>query len=207
MIDSHCRAPFQKAFIDPVFKFFPLLLRISPFYITLLAMFCGALAAPLLFFKQTWLALFFILFSAYCDILDGSLAREAKKSSNAGAVLDVFCDRFVEFCIILGLYLFDPARALYCLLMLGSAYLCVCSFLLVAIFKKNNSQKSFHYSPGLIERTEAFFLFTAMLVFPKLFILLALAFTILTAFTAFVRIGEFFIQDLDIVEDEPKYKH
>lgn len=69
-------------------------------------------------------------------------------------------DRVVEFVVVLALWFVAPQqRGLWCLLMLGSMLLCITSFLVVGIFSENQSQKSFHYSSGLMERAEAFSFF------------------------------------------------
>lgn len=125
-------------------------------------------------------------------MLDGSLARHQNKTSPIGAALDITADRLVEFAIILGLFLIDPhKRGLLCLLMLGSVLLCITTFLVVGIFSENQSEKGFHYSPGLMERTEAFAFFALMMLFPIYFTPLAAIFSALTFFTAGKRLYEF----------------
>lgn len=59
-------------------------------------------------------------------------------------------------------------RGLWCMLTLGSMLLCITSFLVVGIFTENQSQKSFHYSPGLMKRAEAFSFFIAMMIWPAI---------------------------------------
>ena len=65
------------------------------------------------------------------------------------------------------------------------------SFLVVGIFSENKSQKGFHYSPGLMERPEAFLFFAMMMLLPTLFSALALLFTFLVFLTAGLRVLEF----------------
>lgn len=130
--------------------------------------------------------------SGFCDTLDGSLARAKNLSSPRGAVLDIVSDRLVELAILIGLYLYAPQeRGLLVIGMLGGAFLCVTTFLVVGIFQENHSEKSFHYSPGIMERTEAFIFFSLMILLPPFFASLAILFIGLTSLTAFIRITQF----------------
>ncbi len=191
LIDSFLRSKYQTLCIDPVLKH-ALVIRLHPQSVTIAACFFGLLFCPLLLLELNWAALAALVFSGYLDTLDGSLARQRKLSSPKGAVLDILCDRFVEFSTLLGLFLVAPdTRALPCLLMLGSILLCVTSFLVVGIFTGNESEKSFHYSPGIIERTEAFIFFIAMTLWPALFTALGYLFAGLVFLTAILRAYQF----------------
>ena len=75
--------------------------------------------------------------------------------------------------------------------MLGSILLCITSFLVVGIFTPNHSSKSFHYSPGLIERAEAFLFFIVMIFVPYYFTFFAFLFATLVALTALIRLWQF----------------
>jgi len=98
----------------------------------------------------------------------------------------------VEFAVILGLFFVDAnERALPSLVMLGSILLCITTFLVVGIFVENQSVKSFFYSPGLIERAEAFIFFSIMILFPSTFMVAAYLFSALTFFSAIFRFWEF----------------
>lgn len=192
MIDSYYRSPYQKLFLEPLLKR-GVFDALSPKLVTLLALTSGILVPLFLLMHQSLVAFFCLLASGFFDTLDGSLARHRNTTSSKGAVLDITSDRIVEFAVILGLYLYAPeTRALSCFWMLGSVFLCVTPFLVVAIFQKNNSEKSFHYSPGLIERAEAFLFFSCMILFPSLFLFLATLFTGLVLFTALIRIKKYF---------------
>ena len=191
MIGTNFRKPFQIALVDPVVSKLAST-KFSPAIFTLAALAAGLLTIPALAFGSPLVAVFFLLLSGYFDVLDGSYARLTGKVTPQGAVLDIISDRIVEFAVIAGLALVEPSSRLpYCFLMLGSCYLCVTSFLVVGIFSANNSHKSFHYSPGIMERTEAFILFTAMILFPNTFTTLSLLFTALVTLTAISRILEF----------------
>lgn len=133
------------------------------------------------------------MISGFLDTLDGSLARHLKIASPQGAALDIICDRITEFAIILGLYAVDPnTRALSTIMMLGSILICVTSFLVVGVFVEKSAEKSFFYSPGLIERAEAFIAFAIMILFPSLFTIVSFVFSFLVLITAAVRMHQFF---------------
>lgn len=191
MIDSFFRSPYQKRVIDPLLKWNPLK-GVSPSLVTSLGLGVGLFVPLFLAWGFSLLALGALLFSGFLDTLDGSLARTQNLTSNKGAVLDIVSDRIVESGVILGLFLYDPARGLLCILMLIGVTICVTSFLIVSLFSENHSEKSFHYSPGLIERAEAFIFFSLLIVFPALFIPLATLFTVLMFITTFQRVYQFY---------------
>ncbi len=102
-------------------------------------------------------------------------------------------DRVVEILIVLALFIVDPLnRGGACLGMLASMLLCIITFLVVGVFTKNNSQKIFHYSGGLMERAEAFIFFLAMMIWPSYFLALSYTFSILVLMTTIIRLKEYY---------------
>lgn len=189
MIDSYYRHFYQQVCIEPLLPFF---YRFSPQTLTLTSCLFGISVCPLLGYGFPWIAFLALLLSGFLDTLDGSLARYLNVISSKGAALDILCDRIVETAVIVGLFFVDPeTRGLSSLLMLGSILLCVTSFLVVGIFVENQSAKSFFYSPGLIERSEAFIFFSIIILFPATFLIASYLFTVLTCLTALVRLWEF----------------
>lgn len=192
MIDTYCRNFYQKIFIDPLLQR-KRLDKLTPNLLTELSCIFGVIVCPLIAFGHPFMAVLFLLISGFLDTLDGSIARHRKISTVQGAVMDIISDRLVEFSVLLGLFFVEPnSRGFSCMLMLGSAYLCITSFLIVGVFTKNNSQKSFFYSWGLIERSEVFIFFLLMILFPSQFFLLSSIFTAGVFLTAFIRIWQFF---------------
>lgn len=190
MLNHYFQAHYQRLLVDPVVKYCNL--RCAPVQITLLAGLIGLAIFPALKFNMPVLATLLLLISGFLDTVDGVLARKQGAVSNWGAVLDIFVDRVVELTVIFALFSLDPVhRGWICLLMLGSMLLCITSFLVVGIFTHNDSAKSFHYSPGLMERAEAFIFFSLMIWFPKYITELALLFTGLTLWTALRRMKQF----------------
>lgn len=192
MIDSFFRTLYQKKMVQPILK--PLHF-VSPYFVTFAALIFGMSIIPALAFNSPKVALCLLVLSGYFDTLDGSLARAHNRMTEKGAVLDIVFDRIVEFSVIFALTLVDPpSRSLIALLMLGSVLICITSFLVVGIFTANQSEKGFHYSPGIIERTEAFLFFSLMILFPSQFTPLGLLFVGLVLLTSAVRIWQFFHQ-------------
>lgn len=190
MIEEYCRQYYQKHFVNPLAC--RLSNRVKPNHITCLSGLFGILVLPALFFHHAMLAIACLLLSGYCDTLDGTLARFHHETSDWGSSLDITIDRLVEWVVVFALWSLSPSeRGLWSLLMLGSMLLCITSFLVVGIFSVNHSQKSFHYSPGLMERAEAFFFFILMILLPAAFELLALLFTVLVTLTAVIRLVQF----------------
>ncbi|MFQ5729421.1 MAG: CDP-alcohol phosphatidyltransferase family protein [Waddliaceae bacterium] len=191
MIDSHFRSPYQTLMIDPLLCKLAKL-NIRPHIYTWIALISGAAILPALYYQKFFLAFLLLLVSGFLDTLDGSIARAKNLATPKGAVFDIVSDRIVETSTIIGLYLVEPSsRGFFCLLMLSSAFLCVTSFLVVGIFMQNTSEKSFHYSPGIMERTEAFIFFSLMILFPSSFTPLSLLFSFLVILTAIIRIRQF----------------
>jgi len=193
MLERTVRPLFQKFFVDPPVRLL-LPLRLNPDLLTTAGAGLGLAAAPLLYLKLSWAALCALAVSGYLDALDGSYARALGVSSEKGSALDIVSDRAVEFSVVLGLYLYAPARALPCIVMLGSMLLCITSFLVVGIFEKNETLKSFHYSEGLMERAEAFVFFGLMMLWPAAFTPLAWLFSALVFYTAAARLAEFYFR-------------
>lgn len=190
MLEQYCRQKYQYWLVDRVAKVIGRYL--SPVSITFIAGLAGLASVIFLINDFRLIAILLLLASGYADSLDGTVARLYGSSSSIGAVLDIMNDRLVEFAIILGLFLVEPShRGLMSVLMLGSVMLCVTSFLVVGIFTSNESEKGFHYSPGLMERAEAFFFFILMILFPNYFTALSAVFSALVLLTASIRVIEF----------------
>lgn len=191
MIDTYLRNIFQTA-CSPSYLRKLSQAKISPHLYTLGALICGLSITPALAYQKIWIALCLLLASGFLDTVDGSVARAKNQATPEGAIFDIVSDRIVETAIIFGLYFVDPeSRGLLCLLMLGSILLCITTFLVVGIFVKNTSEKGFYYSPGIIERSEAFIFFGAMILFRNYFFYISILFSALVLITALVRIWQF----------------
>ncbi|WP_242602259.1 CDP-alcohol phosphatidyltransferase family protein [Legionella nagasakiensis] len=191
MIETYIRAPYQRILVYPIAR--GVRDRISPNQLTLLSGLSGFLILPCMYFEARVFAIILLLLSGFLDTLDGTLARLTQHSSNWGSVLDITTDRLVEFIVILSLWMVAPeTRSFGVIMMLGSVLLCITSFLVVGIFTTNDSEKGFYYSPGIMERAEAFVFFIAMIVWPAYFSVLAFLFSFLVLLTAVIRLKEFY---------------
>lgn len=77
------------------------LLRISPNVLTLLGLVSAAMTALT---ATSWWAVFFLVFSLFCDGIDGSVAIFQKRDSAWGATLDSVVDRVSEAFWLYALY-------------------------------------------------------------------------------------------------------
>lgn len=201
MLESYCKTWYQKYFLDSLLAY-PVTHKLSPNFITLLSLLTGISILPALYFNHTIIATLFLLLSGYFDTLDGALARMGERSSPLGTVFDIMSDRMVECSIVLALFSIDPAgRGVWALCMLCSMLICITSFLVVGIFAQNQSAKSFHYSPGLMERAEAFIFFAMMIWLPAHFISLAVLFSLLVLWTGWNRIKEFTLDQKELCQN------
>ncbi|CAB4715041.1 unannotated protein [freshwater metagenome] len=78
------------------------LLRISPNVLTLLGLVSAGMVALT---ATSWWAVFFLVFSLFCDGIDGSVAIFQKRDSAWGATLDSVVDRISEAFWLYALYL------------------------------------------------------------------------------------------------------
>lgn len=196
MIEAYLGSFCRKILVDPVAEW--LGKYTMPNTLTAFACLSGIAILPALFFNQILLASILLLLSGYLDTLDGAVARLHHADSTIGALFDIMSDRIVETAIIIGLFTLDPIhRGSLTLGMLGAILICVTSFLLVGIFSVNDSQKGFHYSPGFIERAEAFIFFMLMFCIPSYFAELATMFICLVLLTAFLRVYQFYAMHTD----------
>ncbi len=194
MIESKLRSPFQRYGIEPLLRI-PFVRKAEPIFLSFLGLFFGLLIPFFLPLGCIKIALLCLFLAGMFDILDGTVARFQNLSSPEGAACDLCFDRIVEFAIILALFFVAPKeRALGALMMMGSVLFCVTTFLCVAIFTDEETEKSCYYSPGLMERAEAFVFFGLMMLLPSLFSWLSGIFTALVFWTGGIRLYEFYLK-------------
>jgi phosphatidylglycerophosphate synthase len=186
VLEGKFRPTLNRFFIEPVASILSRFLSAS--HVTWLSLSVGILASLAIALAMPWTATVLLLLSGYFDVLDGSIARMNDSSSAFGSMIDILCDRIVEVAIIIALALKSFDMAIVALFMMGSSLICVTSFLVVGIFQVNDTHKSFYYSPGLMERAEAFLFFIAMIIFPALTVALGIIYTLLVLWTAVKRV-------------------
>ncbi|MEN1760435.1 CDP-alcohol phosphatidyltransferase family protein [Anoxynatronum sibiricum] len=138
----------------------------TPVQITLAAFIAGLAAG--FFVSRQWMvmALGLLWLSGIMDVLDGTVARLSGRVSATGALMDLILDRMVEAAVILGFYAIAPEHALAHLLFFVGVIFNFSTFLAAGALFPNKGEKSMHYDPGILERTETFLLFTAMILWP-----------------------------------------
>lgn len=134
--------------------------------ITLCACITGFLASYCIAIAHFNMALFLLLCSGICDILDGTVARLLRTSHKLGAYLDLISDRMVEASIMLGFAYRYPQHQFTYLLFLTALLFHFSTFVVAGALWPNNGSKSMHYDISFIERAEAFIIFMLMLLFP-----------------------------------------
>jgi phosphatidylglycerophosphate synthase len=115
-----------------------------------------ALGFPLAGFLVLWL-------SGLIDAADGTLAR-LTQATPLGAILDITFDRVVEISMIAALAWLHPAERFELVILAGIIAIAMSLFLSIGAAVQNSSAKSFHYAPGLGERTEAFICLSLMIL-------------------------------------------
>jgi len=86
------------------------------------------------------------------------------KANPLGAILDITFDRVVEIAVILALAYNHPDARLLLVPLAGIIAIAMSLFLSIGAAVANQSVKSFHYAPGLGERTEAFICLCLMIL-------------------------------------------
>jgi archaetidylinositol phosphate synthase len=95
--------PHVKVFLDPLVSV-SMRLRLTPNFFTIAAFF-ASVAAGILFYlqMQVW-AIIAVALNAFCDTMDGAIARELKTQSMRGDFLDHAVDRYADIFIITGIF-------------------------------------------------------------------------------------------------------
>lgn len=159
----------------------------TPGQITLAAFVTGICAGFLISRQWLVLALGLLWLSGFLDVLDGTVARLTGRVSPTGAFMDLILDRMVEAAVILGFYTLTPEHALAHLLFFVGVIFNFSTFLAAGALFTNKGDKSMHYDPGILERTETFLLFTAMILWPVGRFGLLMAFNTLMFVTGILR--------------------
>lgn len=92
-----------KVYIDPVVRV-AIRLGLTPNFLTIAAFIASAAAGIFFAFRMEILAIFSVAVNAFCDALDGAVARELKIQSLRGDFLDHAVDRYADIFIITGIF-------------------------------------------------------------------------------------------------------
>ena len=186
MIDSHARVYFKSIFLS-ISKGL-LSLHVKPLHVTIASLIIGLIGAFCFFMGLHVTSLVLLWLSGLMDVLDGEMARQSNQSSQKGALLDLFFDRLVEIAYI---FAFIGTATTESLLTLSvTIILSMTIFLSVGAMSTKKSKKAFYYQAGLIERTEAFLLFSLMIIFAEFSTYIAYVFAFLILITVIQRLKE-----------------
>jgi archaetidylinositol phosphate synthase len=161
MLDTNARKYIQPV-LDAIAKACQRI-GISANTLTMIGMLVGVAAAGLVAAKFFFAGFIALWLSGLIDAADGTLARLSKPSP-LGAILDITFDRVVEIAMIAALAISFPGARFELLILAGTIAIAMSLFLSIAAAVANTSIKSFHYAPGLGERTEAFICFSLMIL-------------------------------------------
>ena len=95
--------PHVKVYFDPLVRF-AIRCRITPNILTIAAFVASAVAGILFFFRLELWAVLAVAINAFCDAMDGAVARETKSQSLRGDFLDHAVDRYADIFIITGIF-------------------------------------------------------------------------------------------------------
>ena len=174
MLDSHVHKYFQ-----PLFALIAracLRCGISADSVTIAGLVVGLIAAALVVLGLAPLGIAALWLSGLLDAADGTLARMTR-SSPLGAIMDITFDRVVEVAMILALAWRYPEARMALLLLTAVIVVAMSLFLSIGAALVNHSTKSFHYAPGLAERSEGFIFLSLMTLNPAHLVLWTLLFT------------------------------
>jgi archaetidylinositol phosphate synthase len=136
---------------------------ISANALTIAGMVVGMAAAGLVAAGYAVAGFLVLWLSGLIDAADGTLARLTAPSP-MGAILDITFDRVVEVSMIAALAWRFPAARFELVILAGIIAIAMSLFLSIGAAMRNTSAKSFHYAPGLGERTEAFICLSLMVL-------------------------------------------
>lgn len=159
MLDSRARNLIQPLLDRVARVFFDL--GVSANALTVGGMLLGVSAAVLVAAGWPWPGIAVLWLSGLIDAADGTLARMTRPSP-LGAILDITFDRVVEISMIMALAYRFPEVRFELVALAGVIAIAMSLFLSIGAAIANVSFKSFHYAPGLGERTEAFICLSVM---------------------------------------------
>ncbi len=185
MLDKHMRPVLQPCF-DGLGSFLAHV-AVTANQATLCALITGIASAFCLAVGYPWVAVSFLWMSGLCDVLDGTIARLTNTSHSFGAYFDLIVDRMVESAIILAFAWRYPEHYMTYLLFLVALLFHFSTFVVAGAVFKNTGPKSIHDEKSIVERAEAFIVFTLMILYPDAIFPLLMAFTLIVLLSGFTR--------------------
>jgi phosphatidylglycerophosphate synthase len=155
--------------------------------LTIAGMLVGVVAATLVAAGNPMIGFVILWLSGLIDAADGTLAR-LTTATPLGAILDITFDRVVEISTITALAWLHPEARLEMVVLAGIIAIAMSLFLSIGAAVQNRSTKSFHYAPGLGERTEAFICLSLMIIDQERIVLWTWVFVAVIVFTIAQRL-------------------
>lgn len=156
--------------------------------LTIAGMLVGVGAAALVAATHPVAGFIALWLSGLIDAADGTLAR-LTHATPLGAILDITFDRVVEISMIAALAWLHPDHRMLMVILAGLIAVAMSLFLSIGAAVQNTSAKSFHYAPGLGERTEAFICLSLMILDQARLAPWTWVFIAVIAFTMVQRLG------------------
>ena len=156
--------------------------------LTIAGMLAGVGAAAIVAHGYAGWGIAVLWLSGLIDAADGTLARLTKPTP-FGAILDITFDRVVELSVITALAWLHPEARFEMVILAGIIAIAMSLFLSIGAALQNASSKSFHYAPGLGERTEAFICLSLMILDQDHLVAWTWFFVALIAFTMAQRLA------------------
>lgn len=170
---------------------------ISANRMTAIGALCGAACCLMLAQQEYAGALFFMFQNRTADGLDGALARQTNKMTDAGGFLDIVTDFIFYAGFVFFFALGKPENALPAAFLLFSFMATGSAFLAYAIpaakreiNHEKNGKKSFFHLRGLAEGTETIIAFILICLMPDHFTAIAVVFGLMCLATAAGRIAK-----------------
>ena len=92
-----------KVYFDPLVAI-AIRCRLTPNFFTIAALFASAAAGVLFYLRLELWGIVAVALNAFCDSMDGAVAREMKCQSKRGDFLDHAVDRYADIFIITGIF-------------------------------------------------------------------------------------------------------
>ena len=158
---------------------------------TLCAFIFGVLSAFCIGYEYTSYALIFLWLSGLCDVLDGTIARLTNTTHPFGAYTDLIADRMVEAALMVGFAVRYPEHYLTYIFFLIALLFHFSTFVVSGLVFENKGPKSMHYDRSIVERAEAFVVFSFMMLYPQAIFYILMPFTVIifiSGCTRFIRV-------------------
>jgi len=182
MIETHIRPSCQKYF-DALGGYIP----VTANQMTLCAFLSGIASAVSIGFDYTLYALLFLWLSGLCDVLDGTIARLTGTSHPFGAYTDLIADRMVEAALMIGFAVKYPEHYFTYIVFLVALLFHFSTFVVAGSVFKNNGPKAMHHDRSIVERFEAFVIFSFMMLYPHAIFYILMPFNIVILISGCAR--------------------